>query len=35
LLLADINALTNKGLTAAQASELKTRVVRIKAVVGC
>jgi hypothetical protein len=34
-LLADINALTNKGLTAAQASELKTRVVRIKAVVGC
>jgi serine protease len=34
-LLADITAFTNKGLTAAQASELRTRVVRIKAVVGC
>ena len=34
-LLADITAFTNKGLTPAQASELRTRVVRIKAVVGC
>jgi parallel beta-helix repeat protein len=34
-LLADITALTNKGLTPAQASELKSRVVKIKAVVGC
>ena len=34
-LLADITAFTNKGLTPAQASELRTRVVRIKAVAGC
>jgi Right handed beta helix region/HYR domain len=34
-LLADITAFTNKGLTPAQASELRTRVVRITAVVGC
>jgi hypothetical protein len=34
-LLADISGFTNKGLTPAQASELTTRVVRIKAVVGC
>jgi hypothetical protein len=34
-LLGDIAAFTNKGLTPAQAAELRTRVVRIKAVVGC
>jgi hypothetical protein len=34
-LLADIAAFTNKGLTPTQAGELNTRVVRIKAVVGC
>jgi hypothetical protein len=34
-LLADIAAFTSKGLTPTQAGELNTRVVRIKAVVGC
>ena len=34
-LLADITAFTNKGLTPTQANELRTRVVRIRAVVGC